>query len=95
MDAQKQSILQSRTKEICRSTPVCMAPEIHLDQLTNASQTDLKKMDIWSLGILAYSMINPNLSNPYRKELSGAPFNIPDSPFPLLKIAVRAALELC
>ena len=72
-----------------------MAPEIHLDQLTNASQTDLKKMDIWSLGILAYSMINPNLSNPYRKELSGAPFNIPDSPFPLLKIAVRAALELC
>ena len=68
LDAQTQSILESRTDKICRGTPVYMAPEIHTGRLTNASQKDLKMADIWSLGIIAYSMINPNLSSPYRQE---------------------------
>lgn len=45
-----------------------MAPEIHLGILKSANQIDLKKPDIWSLGILAYAVINPNLINPYYKE---------------------------
>ena len=45
-----------------------MAPEIHTGQLAGASQDDLKMVNIWSLGILAYAMVNPNLSYPYWKE---------------------------
>jgi serine/threonine protein kinase len=66
--AQTQSILKSRADEICRGTAVYMSPEIHTGRLTNASQDDLKMVDIWSLGIVAYSMINPNLSIPYHQE---------------------------
>ena len=45
-----------------------MAPEIQTGALTTATQSDLMKMDIWSLGILAHAMMNPNLSTPYSKE---------------------------
>ena len=36
--------------------------------LTSATQLDLQKTDIWSLGLLAYSVVKSNLANPYRKE---------------------------
>ena len=41
-----------------------------------ASQEDLQKADIWSLGLLVYLLINPNLTNPYRGEFeqAGIPF---------------------
>ena len=68
LDTQTQSIVQSCTDDICRGTPVFMAPEIHMGLLTSATQLDLQKTDIWSLGLLAYSFVNPNLANPYRKE---------------------------
>jgi serine/threonine protein kinase len=68
LNAQTQSFLQSRTEDVWRGTPVYMAPEIHNSTLTNANLADLKKTDIWSLGILAYAVINPNLINPYHKE---------------------------
>ena len=46
-----------------------MAPEIQTGALTTAIQSDLmRKMDIWSLGILAHAMMKPNLSTPYSKE---------------------------
>lgn len=45
-----------------------MAPEIHMGLLTSATQLDLQKTDIWSLGLLVYSLVNPNLANPYLKE---------------------------
>ena len=63
LDAQTQSILRSRTSEICRGTLVYMAPEIHTGRLGRASQEDLKMADIWS-----FAMVNPNLSYPYWKE---------------------------
>ena len=44
-----------------------MAPEIVNGQLQKAIITDLKKMDVWSLGILSFATINPNLSTPYSK----------------------------
>ena len=68
LNTQTQSILQSRTEDVCRGTPVYMAPEIHNNTLKNANLEDLKRTDIWSLGILAYAAINPNLINPYHKE---------------------------
>ena len=63
LDTQTQSIVQSCTGDICPGTPVFMAPEIHMRLLTSATQLDLQKTDIWSLGLLAYSLVNPNLAN--------------------------------
>ena len=62
------SFLQSRTANVWRGTPVFMAPEIHGCSLKNASLSDLKKTDIWSLGVLAYAVVNSNLINPYNKD---------------------------
>jgi len=54
-----------------------MAPEIQLEDVKLADQEDLKKADIWSLGLIMFSMINPNLSHPYCAEFerSGVPFS--------------------
>ena len=46
-----------------------MEPEIQLEELKLASQ-DLQKADIWSSGLLMYSLINPNLTNPYGVNLN-------------------------
>ena len=50
--------------------------EILLEHLKLADQEDLKKPDIWSLGIMMFS-INPNLSDTYcsHLEASGVPFS--------------------
>ena len=66
-ETQTRSIIQSRTNDICRGTPVYMAPEIINGKLQKASITDLKKTDVWSLGLLSFALINPNLSTPYHK----------------------------
>ena len=68
LNAQTQSFLQSGTDDVWRGTPVFMAPEIYGCSLKNASLSDLNKTDIWSLGVLAYAVVNPNLINPYHKE---------------------------
>ena len=67
-DMQTSTFLKPKTESPCRGTPVFMAPEILLEDLKFAGQEDLKKADIWALGLMMFSMINPNLSNPYRAE---------------------------
>ena len=54
-----------------------MAPEIQLQDLHFASQQDLMRADIWSLALLMFVMINPNLPHPYFTEFeeSGFPFS--------------------
>ena len=59
LNAQTQSFLQSRTEDVWRGTPVYMAPEIHNSTLTNANLADLKKTDIWSLGIFGICSHKP------------------------------------
>lgn len=49
---------------MCRGTPVFMALEIQLEELKSTDQEDLEKADIWSLGLLMYWLINPNLPSP-------------------------------
>ncbi len=68
-ETQTRSIIQSRTNDICRGTPIYMAPEIINGKLQKASITDLKKTDVWSLGLLSFAAINPNLNNPYCKAI--------------------------
>ena len=67
-DMQTTSFLQTRTESTCRGTPVFMAPEIYLENLRFAGQEDLKKADIWSLGLMMFAIINPNLTHPYSAE---------------------------
>ena len=69
LEIQTKTILMSKTESIARGTPAYMAPEIHLNQLLQASQDDLKKADIWSLGMVMYSIVNPNIRGPYRLEI--------------------------
>ena len=45
-----------------------MAPEIQLEDLKWADHEDLKKADIWYLGLMMFSMINPNFSHAYCTE---------------------------
>jgi hypothetical protein len=35
-------------------------------------QEDLKKADMWSLGLVMFTLLNPNLRSPYRAELEQA-----------------------
>ena len=76
-ELQTSTFLKAKTESTCHGTPVYMAPEILLENLKFAGQENLKKADIWSLGIMMFSMISPNLSNPYNAEfkVSGVPFS--------------------
>ena len=69
-------LLVRKTETTCRGTPGYMAPEIQVQKLKIASLEDPEKADIWSLELLMYSLINPNLCNPYQGEFerAGIPF---------------------
>lgn len=72
LDLQTRTTLLLRTECVGRGTPAYMAPEIHLAKKPNASQDDLKKTDIRSLGLVMYAMVNPNVEGPYHGELEQA-----------------------
>lgn len=65
------------TKDIFRGTIPFMAPEILLpDRATKGkklSLDDLKKIDIWALGLVFYCLINPGISYPYEREANDLP----------------------
>jgi serine/threonine protein kinase len=69
VDVQTKTVLTSKTTSISCGTPVYMAPEIHLNQLVMAGQEDLRRADMWSLGLVMHAMLNPDLGSPYRTEL--------------------------
>ena len=74
---QTTSFLQTKTESTCRGTHVFMAPEICLENLRFTGQEDLKKADIWSLGLMMVFIINPTLTHPYSAEFdqSGISFS--------------------
>ena len=65
------------TKDIFRGTIPFMAPEILLpERMTRGrklSLEDLKKVDIWALGLVFYCLINPSVSYPYEQEATDLP----------------------
>ena len=75
IDIQTQSIVVSNTSSIFCGTPSYMAPELKLNQITIANQEDLKRADMWSIGMVMHVMMNPELGCPYRAEAeqSGVP----------------------
>ena len=68
LQVQTQTIVELRTSNVHCGTPAYMAPETCTSNLATANQSDLKEIDIWSLGLVAFAMVNPNLINPYCKE---------------------------
>ncbi|KAJ7383739.1 serine/threonine protein kinase [Desmophyllum pertusum] len=60
-----------------RGTPTFMAPEILLPermlQGKKLSLDDLKKIDIWALGLVFYCLINPGVLHPYELDATGLP----------------------
>lgn len=68
-----QSLMATSTNHLQRGTPSFMAPEISLPELIKlkcgASMDDLKKVDVWALGMVFYILLNPRLSTPYKYDL--------------------------
>ena len=63
---QTQSLLASKTNNIDRGTVVYMAPETLVEKMriSGATISDLFLVDIWALGMIIFTMINPNLKYP-------------------------------
>ena len=59
------------TTRLNRGSPIYMAPEAFLESLPRASLSDLLFMDIWSLGMTIFHLINPNAKFPFEEELTG------------------------
>ena len=71
---QTQSFVASRTSNIDRGTVVYEAPELFVKEmvLSDASIGDFMLADIWALGMICFSIINPSVKYPYRSEIRSA-----------------------
>lgn len=71
---QTQSFVASRTSNIDRGTVVYEAPELFVKEmvLSDASIGDFMLADIWALGMICFSLINPSVKYPYRSEIRSA-----------------------
>lgn len=69
-----QSLVASKTNNIDRGTVVYMAPELLVKEMliSGASISDLFLADVWALGMIFFSMINPSLKHPFRAEIRSA-----------------------
>ena len=51
------------TNNVGRGTPLYMAPEILIDsRISEARSSDLKRIDIWALGMVIFCVLNPDIS---------------------------------
>ena len=66
---QTKSMLTTATSGIFRGTPVYMAPEATVVNGPKANIEDLKRMDIWSLSMVFFDLLNPNADYPYNEEM--------------------------
>ena len=69
-----QSLVGSKTNNVDRGTVVYMAPELLVKEMliSGASINDLFLADVWALGMIFFSMINPSLKYPFRAEIRSA-----------------------
>ena len=66
---QTRTLIQTSTTNVNRGSPVYMAPEALLGSGEPATLKDLQKMDIWSLGMTIFHILNPNARHPYSMEI--------------------------
>ena len=85
---QTRSILKTKTKCLQRGTPAFMPLEFSTGLLKSASNEDLIRGDMWSLGMFYYTLVNPNLASPFMIEVDNHPDIILDP-----EIFIRNLLE--
>ena len=61
---QTKSLVATKTRNVQRGTRAFMPPELLTGEIKEASIMDMILGDIWSLGILIFSVINPDLASP-------------------------------
>ena len=66
---QTSSLLHTRTENVNRGTPVFMAPELHRIDSGPMNLDKLKCTDVWSMSMIFFMLINPDLRYPYQKEI--------------------------
>lgn len=66
---QTRTLVQTSTANLFRGSPCYMAPEAFLEIGDRATMCDMQKMDLWSFGMIMYSIINPDVSHPYALEI--------------------------
>ena len=71
---QTSAIIHAETSNIERGTKPYMAPEIVLEsrKLATATLDDMKAIDVWALGMIFFSVLNPDTSFPFEIELKSA-----------------------
>ena len=79
---QTATVCQTMTSNVNRGTIVYMAPELLSPEPGKGmSLDDLKKSDVWSLGMLFFMLMNPDLQYPFQNELE----KLPERSFEALK----------
>jgi len=68
---QTRSVLQSKTQNLNRGLPAYMAPEALTGSSLSADISGLKAMDIWSVGMTFFHLLNPGARHPYAEEING------------------------
>ncbi|KXJ18326.1 High affinity nerve growth factor receptor, partial [Exaiptasia diaphana] len=68
-DIQTLDIVSTRTSNVERGTPAYMAPEILCNPKNSLSNSELKEVDIWAFGMIIYSVLNPDVDFPYKKDI--------------------------
>ena len=73
-DIQTNTLVRSQTNNVNRGTPVYMAPEVYVEaiRLPSVGLEDLKRVDIWALGMLLFAILNPSTKYPYRQKIEDA-----------------------
>lgn len=62
-------LINTKTTNICRGTPVYMAPEVFADPPVKFGKQELKDMDIWALLMTFFILINPDINCPFEEEI--------------------------
>ena len=77
---QTRAVVSSKTTTTDRGIVVYMAPELLVtDKLTNgASLSDLMMSDVWALGMIIFTMINPSLKSPYIVDIRSESVSTPE-----------------
>ena len=71
---QTATVCQTMTSNVNRGTIVYMAPELlSPEPAKGMSLDDLKKSDVWSLGMVFFMLMNPDLQYPFQSELDKLP----------------------
>ena len=58
-------VVHSRSSNLEKGTLTYMAPELILNSLVGASVEDLKRVDVWALGMTFFVLLNPDQQGPY------------------------------